>query len=119
MTTPFCIRLAQTLGPVKKPVPICQAFGIFLRNSRRSGAPDPDFGERLGIGEGAASLCLLFGLSISSSITAVIAWLLVRFSTNLSWSLFIVVMAAFFVLAHVSLCYAAYRFWFSRCYPRA
>lgn len=104
---------------MQDPLPFRQAFALFLRNARRYSPPEADFGRKLGIGESAAFFCMLFGFSIAGALTVALAWVLARPLIDFSLPLFIVALVVFFIAAHGTLSYVAYRAWHRHCYPEA
>ena len=104
---------------MQNPLPFRQAFVLFLQNARRYSPPQPDFGKKLGIGETAAFLCVLFGFLVAGFLTVGLAWLVARPLIDLFWPLFVLTITVFFIATHGTFSYLAYRVWHRRCYPAA
>jgi hypothetical protein len=94
---------------IRQPLPFREAFWLFLRNSRRTF--EPDFADRAGIGEGAATVCILAGFFAAVPVMVGCAGILIPWLVDFFWPLFIVVVAACFLLAQGCVTYAAYRIW--------
>ena len=101
---------------MKHPLPFRKAFGLFLRNTSPSVSFSPESLRLLGIGDAAATACILVGLLGSVPIILGAAFLALRVVDS-PWPL--VAVPPFFILCQGGITYLAYRLWHRRCYPAA
>jgi len=104
---------------VTQPLSFRKAFWLFLRNSSPHAQFPPGFSKETGIGEAAALACIVIGFFAGVPLTLGFAWLLTPWLIDFFWPLFVVVVAAFFILAQGTVTYTAYRVCHQRCYPAA